>query len=152
MPSRTLPESPRRWKLAAQALSAIFTTGFSQTLAIVKPAGNNMIRAEVFTRFTDRSNRSNYTEGCYTFKRQLRLMPMRPAPMPRPALREDCVSFEPATAVSNIDGRWKIVDGSHWLFDFGDKRVEALKIIKYFRMDSSCFVGRPDVSFKYLRK
>lgn len=151
-PNVSSPIEPR-----AQAVSAVYTTGFSQTLVVVKPAGNNMIRAEVFTRFTDNSNRSNYTD-VYTFRRQFRPMPMRPMPgpipMPTPAVQEDCVSFNPATTtVRNIDGRWKIVDGSHWLFDFGDKKMEALqalKIIKYYRMDSSCFVGRPDPSFHYL--
>ena len=153
----------------AQAVSAVFTTGFSQTLVIVSPAGNNVIRAEVYTRFTDRSNRSDYRET-YTFKRQLRLMPMRPVPpaampmrpmpgpmpvpMPPPVLREDCVPFNPATTtVRNIDGRWTIVDGNHLLFNFGDKKMEALqalKVIKYYRMNSSCFVGRPDPSFRYL--
>jgi hypothetical protein len=141
----------------AQAVSAVFTTGFSQTLVIVKPAGPNMIRAEMYTRFTDNSNRSNYT-AAYTFKRQLRLMPMRPLPgpmpMPGPMLREDCLSFNPAsTTVRNINGNWTIADGNHLLFSFGDKRDEALnalKVIKYYRMDSSCFVGRPDPSFRYL--
>ena len=143
----------------AQAVSAVFTTGFKQTLVIVKPVGNNMIRAELFTRFTDHANHSDYME-VYTFKRQLRLMPMRPLPgpmpmpMPGPMLREDCVSFNPATTtVRNIDGRWTIVDGNNLLFNFGDRKLEALKalkIIKYYRMDSSCFVGRPDPSFRYL--
>lgn len=141
----------------AQAVSAVFSTAFSQTLVIIKPAGNNMIRAEVFTRFTDRSNRSDYRDT-YTFKRQLRLMPMRPVPgpmpMPGPMLREDCLSFNPAsTTVRNINGNWTIADGNHLLFSFGDKRDEALnalKVIKYYRMDSSCFVGRPDPSFRYL--
>jgi hypothetical protein len=155
----------------AQAVSAMYATGFSQTLVIVTPAGNNMIRAEVYTRFTDRSNRSDY-RVTYTFKRQLRAMPIRPVPppaaampmrpmpgpmpvpMPPPALREDCLPFNPATTtVKNLNGRWSIIDGNHLLFNFGDKRLEALqalKIIKYYRMNSSCFVGRPDPSFRYL--
>jgi hypothetical protein len=44
----------------AQAVSAVFNTGFNQTQLIVTPAGNDLIRAEVYTRFTDNSNRSNY--------------------------------------------------------------------------------------------
>ncbi len=70
------------------------------------------------------------------------------------ALVEDCVSFNPETAeVKQINGRWKIVDGSHWMFDFGSKKAEALKaldIIKHYGMNRSCFVGRPDPSFTYL--
>ena len=68
--------------------------------------------------------------------------------------QEDCVSFNPRTAeVKQINRRWKIVDGSHWLFDFGDKGDEAKKalaIIKHYRMNQSCFVGRPDPSFEYM--
>ncbi|MBA7691829.1 hypothetical protein ES703_100384 [subsurface metagenome] len=69
-------------------------------------------------------------------------------------VKEDCVSFNPRTAeVKQINGRWKIVDGDHWLFDFGKKRDEAklaLAIIKHYRMNQSCFVGRPDPSFQYM--
>ena len=159
-PNVSIPITP-----TAQAASAVFNSDFSQTLVIVTPAGDNTIRAEVYTRFTDRSHRSNYRET-YTFKRQLRMMPMRPVPpaampmrpmpvpMPPPVLREDCVPFNPATTtVRNIDGRWTIADGDHLLFNFGDKKMEALqalKVIKYYRMNGSCFVGRPDPSFRYL--
>ena len=41
---------------------------------------------------------------------------------------EDCIPFNPATIeVKEIDGRWKIVDGSHWMFDFGSNKAEAEK-------------------------
>ena len=67
---------------------------------------------------------------------------------------EDCISFNPETIeVKQIDGRWKIVDGSHWMFDFGSNKSEAEKafsIIRYYRMNSTCYVGRPDPSFTYL--
>ncbi|GAH46754.1 unnamed protein product, partial [marine sediment metagenome] len=66
----------------------------------------------------------------------------------------DCVSFNPdTTTVKKINGRWKIVDGSHWLFDFDEKESEAkeaLGIIKHYGMNQSCFVGRPDPSFQYM--
>lgn len=69
-------------------------------------------------------------------------------------VKEDCVSFNPATtAVSLIQGDWKIVDGSHWMFSFGNNKTEAnqaLSVIKYYKMDQSCFVGRPDPSFTYM--
>lgn len=69
-------------------------------------------------------------------------------------VKEDCVSFDPATTtVAKRKGNWKVVDGSHWLFDFGSKRKEArqtLRIIKHYKMDRSCFVGRPDPSFQYM--
>ncbi len=145
----------------AKALTAMFEKGFSQTLVVVKPAGKNRIKAETFTRFTDGSNRSNY-HSSYTFKRMLiatpipippQPMPM-PLPQPGPAVQEDCVSFNPNTAtVRKIGGRWKVVDGNHWMFDFGSKKNEAyrtLEIIKHYGMNQSCFVGRPDPSFQYM--
>ncbi|RXK88548.1 hypothetical protein EST62_02600 [Chlorobaculum sp. 24CR] len=147
------PDVSAPLEMTAKAASAMFTTSFSQTLVIVRPAGNNTLRAEVFTRFTGYSNRNNYT-AVYTFKRQLQLAPVRPMPLPMPIVKEDCVSFNPATAtVTNINGNWTIVDGNHLMFNFGDKKAEALKalkIIKFYRMNSSCFVGRPDPSFQYL--
>jgi len=69
---------------------------------------------------------------------------------------EDCISFNPNTiAVKKVNGRWKIVDGNHYMFDFGNKGAEAKQafaIIKKYGFTKSCFVGRPDPSFKYLRK
>jgi len=71
-----------------------------------------------------------------------------------PSYCEDCISFNPGNAkVSNIQGSWKIVDGSHWLFDFGSKKDEAdcaLGAIRAYGMNQSCFVGRPNPSFTYL--
>jgi hypothetical protein len=76
-----------------------------------------------------------------------------PAPPP-PAVEEDCIGFNPnTTAVRRIGGRWKIVDGSHSMFDFGNKEGEArqaLRIIKHYGMNQSCFVGRPNPSFQYM--
>jgi hypothetical protein len=69
---------------------------------------------------------------------------------------EDCVTFNPSNIqVKKINNRYKIVEGNHWIFDFGQKRDEAHKaynIIKRYQAKKSCFVGRPNVSFQYLRK
>lgn len=87
------------------------------------------------------SNRANFKIECK-------------AEAAREPLREDCVSFNPETAeVKQIEGRWKIVDGTHWVFDFAGKKNEAersLSIIKHYRLNQSCFVGRPHPSFSYL--
>jgi hypothetical protein len=139
----------------AQAVSALFSTSFSQTLVIVRPNSRSTIRADIYTRFTDNSGRSNYTAS-YTFNRQLIVGPIGPiGPIrPMPSVEEDCITFNPSTVtVKNLDGRWTIVDGNHLMFNFGPNRTEALqalRIIKHYRMNSSCFVGRPDPSFQYL--
>lgn len=142
-----------------RVMTANYKTGFSETLVVVKPAGKNRLKAETFTRFTDGSNRSNYTSS-QTFRRILIATPIplppqpMPIPQPGPALQEDCISFNPnTTTVKNINGSWKIVDGNQWMFDFGNKKNEAyraLKIIKHYKMNRSCFVGRPDPSFLYM--
>jgi hypothetical protein len=80
---------------------------------------------------------------------------LQPGATAQPSMvKEDCVSFNPATTtVQQIQGRWKVVDGSHWLFDFGNNKDEAdktLAIIKHYRMNRSCFVGRPHPSFSYM--
>lgn len=125
----------------ARTISATFRTNFSETLMVIEPA-TDKLRAQTMTRFTDNSNRSNYI-GVETFSRE-----------PVPSVTEDCVSFNPQTAaVSKIGASWKIVDGSHWMFDFGANQAEAnqsLAIIKRYKMDRSCFVGRPKPPFQYM--
>ncbi|MCY6494221.1 hypothetical protein [Leptolyngbya sp. GGD] len=69
---------------------------------------------------------------------------------------EDCIPFNPATTtVSKINNRWKIVDGNHWMFDFEGNQAEAeqsLAVIRKYGFNQSCFVGRPNAKFTYLRR
>lgn len=126
----------------ARAISATFHTNFSETMMVIQPAASNQLRAQTMTRFTDNSSRSNYV-SVETFSRE-----------PVPTVTEDCVSFNPQTAtVSRVGASWKIVDGSHWMFDFAANQAEAnrsLAIIKRYQMNRSCFVGRPNPPFQYM--
>ena len=69
---------------------------------------------------------------------------------------EDCIPFDPdKITVKNINGKWKIAQGSMWLMDFGPMEKEArtaLSIIKHYRFTQQCFVGRPNPSFVYWRR
>jgi hypothetical protein len=69
-------------------------------------------------------------------------------------VREDCLGFNlDGASVEFIQGSWKIVDGSHWMFDFGNQEQQArraLDIIHYYRMDATCFAGRPHAPMAYL--
>ena len=69
---------------------------------------------------------------------------------------EDCLYFSPSNlVVTKVAGHWKIRDGTLQLMDFGDQYHEASKvlaIIKHYGFTYRCFVGRPNPSFKYLRK
>lgn len=68
---------------------------------------------------------------------------------------EDCIGFNPdKIQVKQINGRWKIVEGSHWIMDFASSESEArlaYEIIKKYRFRYICFVGRPDPSMTYLK-
>lgn len=67
---------------------------------------------------------------------------------------EDCIGFNYVTAsLQNVGGSWKIVDGSHWMYDFGSNLAEAqksLQIIKNSQARYSCYVKRPNAVFHYL--
>lgn len=68
-------------------------------------------------------------------------------------VEEDCISFDHNKAeVKKVGGRWKIVAGNKWLLGFNNNESEArqaLQIIKHYRMNKQCFVGRPDASMEY---
>ena len=69
---------------------------------------------------------------------------------------EDCISFNPNNVMAKkINGRWKVVDGSHWILDFNKKEAQAriaVKIIKHYGFKYTCFVGRPHAPMMYFRK
>jgi hypothetical protein len=72
----------------------------------------------------------------------------------KPSGNKDCLRFDPvALGVRQVKGRWKIVDGDHWLFDFGPNPAAArqsLNVIRHYRMDRACFIGRPNQLFTYM--
>jgi hypothetical protein len=69
---------------------------------------------------------------------------------------EDAIPFDPnRIEVKQINGRWKIVEGDHWILDFENSESEAREgfaIIKKYGFDHICFVGRPDPGMTYFRK
>ena len=77
----------------------------------------------------------------------------RPVRLRKPSGKDDCVRFNPTRLdVEQVNGRWKIVDDGHWLFDFGTNQAaarKALDVIRHYRLDRSCTVGRPS-TFSYM--
>ena len=69
---------------------------------------------------------------------------------------EDAIRFNPANVrVQRVRGRWKIVEGNHWIMDFNRSESEArqaLSYILYYGFRYICFVGRPRPSMTYFRK
>lgn len=69
---------------------------------------------------------------------------------------EDCIPFDrDHLEVVEVGERWKIVDGTHWLLDFGPGQgnaIAALEIIRKHHFDQLCFVGRPGPSMTYFKQ
>jgi hypothetical protein len=74
--------------------------------------------------------------------------------IPAPCYPEDCIGFDPQRIqAKEIEGRWKVVEGNHWILDFGSKKADAQKarkIIKHYGMSRICYVGRPSKTGKQL--
>ena len=64
-----------------------------------------------------------------------------------PWIPEDRIGFNRANlSMAQFGGRWKVVDGGHWLIDTGGIKAEAdriVQIINHYKLASMCFVGRP---------
>ena len=72
---------------------------------------------------------------------------------------EDCIGFNPATTTASlVNGTWKVVDGGHWLMDFGagatgqTNAYKSRDIIKYYGLNQNCYVGRPNAPMQYFKK
>lgn len=145
----------------AEAVSALWRHGFADRLVIIRPRGQAALAVEEFVHFTDASGRTNY-RSTYTFVRERPAVTVRPEigrirtpRIPRlPEIKEDCISFNWRTAeVKQFGSTWKIVDGNHWMMDFGANVAEArqaLAVIKHYHMNSLCYVGRPGPSMTYM--
>jgi len=67
--------------------------------------------------------------------------------------KQDCIGFNNGNLqAKSVSGSWKIVDGDHWLLDFGSNEEEALKslnVLQAYGFTQHCFVGRPNPPFDY---
>lgn len=129
----------------ARAITAVVRTSFSETILVLHSERGRFLRANIYTRFTDNSGRSNYTRS----ERFVRQGGAAAGGIPG----EDCIAFDYRRArVQHINNHWKITVGNMWLKDFGTNRGEAekaLRILRHYRMNKQCFVGRPNPSMEY---
>ncbi len=69
--------------------------------------------------------------------------------------KEDCITINPNNVtVKQYGNLWLVVDGNHSMFSAPVKSEadQIVKIIKYYGITKSCYVGRPNPSFQYLLK
>jgi hypothetical protein len=71
---------------------------------------------------------------------------------------EDCLPFNPEKLVArkSLDGNWYLIERpGHSMFGFGkdeDACKDALSVIKKYEFNQSCFLGRANASFNYLKR
>jgi len=77
----------------------------------------------------------------------LRIKQNQATEIPIPWGPEDRVSFNPENVVAiQVQSRWKVADGDHWILDFDQNRIgaeRAVAVIKHYGLSSTCYVGRP---------
>ena len=59
---------------------------------------------------------------------------------------EDCVNNNPDTTHAQfVGGAWKLVDGGHWMLDFGSNEAEARQaeeVVHHYNLNRQCWVVR----------
>jgi hypothetical protein len=67
---------------------------------------------------------------------------------------EDCIGDNPATVTNqDVSGNWTITDGLSLMFNFGPQKPQAdqgVAIIKNYKFNQMCFVGRPDTGGRFV--
>lgn len=69
------------------------------------------------------------------------------------AVQEDCIAFDPASLRLEQDGaRWLLTDGTNRMMTFDDEAEgqRSRAILRRYRANRQCFVGRPDPSLTYV--
>lgn len=61
-------------------------------------------------------------------------------------VKRDCICFDRnRVELKQIDGRWKLIDGDHWILDFDaneNNARQSLKVVQAYNLDEICFIGR----------
>ncbi len=69
---------------------------------------------------------------------------------------EDCISFDWHDVHAQFaGGAWKVVQGSMWMLDYGSDHSNAERaadIIRNYRFNKQCYVGRPNPSMSYWKR
>lgn len=72
--------------------------------------------------------------------------------------KEDCLAMDSSRVrVAWVNGRWQVIEpttrGNISMFDFGTDRsaaARAVQVLRSYRIDRSCYVNRPNPTFRYL--
>lgn len=113
----------------ARALTATYNPGFAVKLVVIRPLGGERLQADVYTRFTDGSGRTNYN-ATYIFKRE--------------GVNNDCLYYNPNDLKIVFEGAtgWLLTDGRSRMLVL-DTREDAERALALARRHTGhCFIGR----------
>ncbi len=113
----------------ARALTATFNPGFAVKLMVIKPLRGGRLQADVYTRFTDGSGRTNYN-ATYIFKRE--------------GVGNDCLAYNPndLKIVDEGPSGWLLTDGRSRMLILDNKEDAEKALALARRYTSHCFIGR----------
>ncbi|MBW2044701.1 MAG: hypothetical protein JRI96_07415 [Deltaproteobacteria bacterium] len=149
------------YSVSGNELHCVWDQGFCIRNQIISLLPDGRLKVITDVHYLDARKRKDHTNTDYFIKGNLssfnsKASEERPREKQRSSSlskREDCVCFSSNRVQAvNVKGRWKIVDGNHWLLDFNNNKTEtlqALRIIKHYSLNKHCFVGRPDPSMEY---
>jgi hypothetical protein len=113
----------------ARALTAQFNPGFAVRIVTIRPISGGRLQADIYTRFTDGSGRTNYN-ATYIFKRE--------------GAQADCLSYDPTDLriVNEGASGWLLTDGRSrmLILDNQEDAERALALAR--RHTAHCFIGR----------
>lgn len=113
----------------ARALTAVYNPGFAVKTVVIRPLGGERLQADIYTRFTDNSGRTNYN-ATYIFKRE--------------GIGGDCLSYNPHDLKIVDEGAsgWLLTDGRSRMLVLDDRQDAERALALARRHTSHCFIGR----------
>ncbi len=113
----------------ARALTATFNPGFAVKLVVIRPSRGGRLQADIYTRFTDGSGRTNYN-ATYIFKRE--------------GIGNDCLFYNPhdLRIVDEGASGWLLTDGRSRMLILDNKEDAEKALALARRYTAHCFIGR----------
>lgn len=68
---------------------------------------------------------------------------------------EDCISFDWRDVLAQDSGGWRVMNGALPMLSYGGDGAganRAAEIIRHYRFNAQCFIGRPGPSMRYWRR
>lgn len=113
----------------ARSLTAIYNPSFATKIVVITPLRGMRLQADIYTRFTDGSGRTNY-DSTYVFKPE--------------GIANDCLTYNPDNLKIVNEGAsgWLLTDGRSrmLILDNEEDAKRALALAK--RHTAHCFIGR----------